>query len=263
MPLDQSLLPAPPNPRKRHLEDTLSDWVWRDWALCCLSRRYKISAEEKSALEDLRARHCNMPFNASSPETNWTLLAIWNSAFPEDPMEAADNGRRWRLLGFQSDNPRTDVRAGRFALDQLHYLASTYPERFRTLRKQAGEKELDYPLAISCFNLSHMAVVYFDLCESETVSPVAGASQAGRAQMQNFARLCARSPHGPRAVLDELFCALTSLFHDTWKNMRVGTNCTLMELPKALRVVFDANHAFWSEPRDQVAELQRLGAPAH
>lgn len=41
------------------------------------------------------------------------------------------------VQGFQSDNPRTDVRAGRFALDQLYYLACKYPERLQHLRKQA------------------------------------------------------------------------------------------------------------------------------
>ena len=29
----------------------------------------------------------------------------------------------WKQLGFQCSDPRKDVRTGRFALDQLHYLA--------------------------------------------------------------------------------------------------------------------------------------------
>mmetsp|Transcript_126804 Transcript_126804/g.406018 ORF Transcript_126804/g.406018 Transcript_126804/m.406018 type:complete len:121 (-) Transcript_126804:276-638(-) len=84
----------------------------------------------------------------------------------------------FRRLGFQSNTPRTDVRAGRFALDQLHYLAATYPEKLRQLVRQA--EELDYPLAIGCFNLTHMVVVFFDLCNDVTVSPVAGASPANK-----------------------------------------------------------------------------------
>lgn len=49
--------------------------------------------------------------------------------------------------------------------------------RLFSLASQASDRELEYPLAITCFNLSHMAVVYFDLFEGETTSPVADASQ--------------------------------------------------------------------------------------
>jgi len=208
----------------------------------------------------LRALHCNMPFHAESPETNKQLMTIWNAACPEEPIESVGNARHWRQIGFQSDNPRTDVRAGRFALDQLYYLACKYPERLQHLRKQASDRELEYPLAITCFNLSHMAVVYFDLFEGETTSPVADASQAGRKQMQHFSHLCAASPHGARAILDELFCALVELCNETWKEMKVANNFNLMDFPKAMRKVFDAHEAFWAEPRAEVADLQRLSA---
>lgn len=240
--------------KAQFLEDAPPEWDLQALLACCLGRpsNLQLSPEEREALQVLRERHCNEPFDACSPEAEAQLQAIWAAAFPEEALP------KWKRLGFQGDAPRTDVRAGRFALDQLRHLAAVHPERLREFARQA--LELDYPFAISCFNLSHMVVVYFDLSRRETVSPVSGVGPAGRAQLKNFARLCHASPQGPRAVLDELFCALVGLLHETWRAMVTEEHCNLMEFPRAIKSAFEANAAFWREARCEVAELRLLAA---
>mmetsp|Transcript_64101 Transcript_64101/g.164956 ORF Transcript_64101/g.164956 Transcript_64101/m.164956 type:complete len:255 (+) Transcript_64101:128-892(+) len=242
----------------RKAQQRLEDVAVRRWdcSVCCLGRGAgsPLSSEERGVLWELRYDHCNAPFDARSSETERQLKDIWNTAYPEEAVEAVHDSKRWRCLGFQGDNPCTDVRSGRFVLDQLHYMVSTYPERTKELVRQAAD--LDYPFAISCFNVSHLLVVFFDLCNTETFSPVPLADRADAVQLKNFTALCRSSPHGPRGVLDELTCALVERLHETWKDMRVSQNCNLMDFPKAMRRIYDINATFWSTYRSEIAELR-------
>jgi hypothetical protein len=217
------------------------------------SKKEVFSPDELAALSQLRSDHCNEAFVADSPDTDRLLVEIWNSAFPDEPITEAVSSERWPRLGFQSNNPRTDVRTGRFALLQFHYFVKTYPDIAQKVVRQA--ETLEYPLAISAFNLTHMVLVFFDLYDSSTVSPVSGAVQADLQQLKNFACLCKGQG---KSVLDELLCVLIQKLHDTWKDMRAQENANLMDFPKAMRKVYDAHALMWSSPIKEVAQLRTI-----
>lgn len=240
--------------RPQRLEDRAA--AGSSWCVdCCLGRaKLELDRAERDSLWELRNDCCNEPFDADSADTNLLLVEIWNGAMPTEPIQAADKSDRWPRLGFQSSNPRTDVRTGRYALAQFHYFVTTYPDRARQLVRQA--EELEYPLAVTCFNLTHMVVVFFDLYNSDTVSPVSGATQANLQQIKHFAGLCRDSRDPVRVVLNELVCALTELLHETWKHMRATDNVNLMDFPKAMRAVYEDHSSFWSQPRSEIAEFR-------
>lgn len=236
--------------RRRRLEDDASA-SGAGCPNCCFGRpRKELGLHQRQALLVLRDGPCNEAFDAESPDNDRLLVEIWNSAFPRELIQKADPSPRWPRLGFQSSNPRTDVRTGCFALKQLHYLFTKYPEKAQQLVRQA--ETMEYPLAITCFNLTHMVIVFFDLYNSETISPVSGAVRADLFQLDNFAKLCVGQE---KIVVDELFCVLIEKLHLIWKDMRALENVNLMAFPKAMRKIFDVHAEFWTVPRTETAEF--------
>ena len=58
------------------------------------------------------------------------LLEIYAAAFPEMPVPPMI-GKEWKNLGFQSENPMTDLRScGHLSLQNLLYLSKHYPQEF-------------------------------------------------------------------------------------------------------------------------------------
>jgi hypothetical protein len=124
------------------------------------------------------------------------------------------------------------------------------------LAKEA--RDFGYPFACSCFNISQIIVLFFDLNEKPAMNPVSGAKTANRAQLNNFARLCSVSPESAQRILDELFCNLVQHLHETWKRMRASGNCTIMDFSSALREVHESNAAFWRTGHSDVGDFLEL-----
>eukprot|EP00746_Dinoflagellata_sp_MGD_P072711 gnl/MRDRNA2_/MRDRNA2_29494_c0_seq1.p1 gnl/MRDRNA2_/MRDRNA2_29494_c0~~gnl/MRDRNA2_/MRDRNA2_29494_c0_seq1.p1 ORF type:complete len:431 (+),score=67.68 gnl/MRDRNA2_/MRDRNA2_29494_c0_seq1:114-1406(+) len=216
----------------------------------------RLTPEEEHALWRLKDRHCNQAFDPQNAKVWCQLREIWHAAFPDEAAEITDADARWRRLGFQSSSPCSDIRAGLFALDQLHYLACRYPALLQRLVTEA--LDLEYPFACACFNVSQVIVLFFNLLSSPAMNPVPEAVQASSTHLKNFAYLCHTCPYGAVAVLHELFCALVERLNVTWKTMRADENCTVMNFPGALREVYVANAAFWRSRHVDIAEIRKL-----
>jgi len=217
------------------------------------------TVNEREAFWDLRERYCNLSFSLESDETLQIFVDIWKAAFPGEPLQADSQlvlrSESWKRLGFQSADPRTDVRTGRFALDQLHFLAVMYPRKLQQLTQDA--EKLQYFLAISCFNVTHMILVFFGLVNTATVSPLPGVKTATQNQLLNFLGLCCRSLYSSSTVLNELFVALLELLNATWRLMCTTRRCNVMQhFQEALHEVFDANAIFWDRPREAIEDLR-------
>lgn len=210
---------------------------------------------------ELRSRHCNVAFDPECGETERMLRDVWAVVFPDEPLGDKLTSPRWKDIGFQSSDPRTDIRAGRFALDQLHYLAVIHPARTQQLVSQAAE--LEYFFAISCLSVTQMLVIGFDLSERVSVNPVPGSKQASVGELRNFVRFCTSSNYNSVTVLHELFVALVERLHKTWKQMRGSRECNVMQhFHEALLSVYEANSAFWKEPHDDIFEFRLLASPS-
>lgn len=210
--------------------------------------------DHSAVLQDLR-HACNTPFCQDS-RTEQLLLDIWNVAFPVEPLDAMCKGDHWKRLGFQSADPFSDIRAGQLGPCQLHYFASNYPMQLQQLAREA--RDSGYPFACSCFNISQIIALFFNLNEKPAMNPVAGARIASRRQLSNFARLCNVSSGSARTVLDELFCILVQKLHHTWKSMQATGECDIMDFSRALRKIHDSNAAFWKVGHSGLADLDDL-----
>mmetsp|Transcript_79614 Transcript_79614/g.145663 ORF Transcript_79614/g.145663 Transcript_79614/m.145663 type:complete len:414 (+) Transcript_79614:99-1340(+) len=226
-----------------------------------LARFIGDNVRERPELLDLRYRYCNEPFDPASKETEQMLQDIWNAAFPAEPITSACIGEHWKKLGFQSSKPCSDIRAGKFALAQLHYLAAERPKLLQMLAAEA--QDLHYPFACSCFNVSHVIALFFDLYTSPAMSPVSGLQKASYTQMHNFVKFCQASADGSHKVLNELFFVLVEQLHNTWRVKQSTGSATVMDFPKALREVCNQHASFWRMGHTSTVELNASWSSFH
>lgn len=102
-------------------------------ASTCVLRQPSIRAQE--ALAHLRLE-AQVPYDAANPEHEGLLDSYFQTCTgTSPPMSTRDP--RWQELGFQSDNPRTDFRAG--GLLSLRCMAFLAEERPASTRKMMAE----------------------------------------------------------------------------------------------------------------------------
>eukprot|EP00931_Biecheleriopsis_adriatica_P041414 TRINITY_DN23671_c0_g1_i1.p1 TRINITY_DN23671_c0_g1~~TRINITY_DN23671_c0_g1_i1.p1 ORF type:complete len:272 (+),score=57.15 TRINITY_DN23671_c0_g1_i1:184-999(+) len=252
--------------RERHIEDEKG--IFDRCIEGCLGPRYtaSLTEEERDAVWHMRRHVVNVP-KPGEEEIQKLALLIWNAAFPEQKKDTFATGDHWKKLGFQGRDPSTDVRTGAWPLEQLASLAQHRPRELKEMVTDAADgKDSNYLFAISCFNVSHMLVIFFDLNTSPSVSPLPNVPRASKRQLRNLARLVVRESNANqtavsadicRRVLNEVFVEVLGIVHSAWMDMvRSGSRVTLMDFPKALQKGFDANAAFWGQPCDSLGDLK-------
>eukprot|EP00435_Cladocopium_sp_Y103_P074018 s155_g46.t1 len=83
---------------------------------------------------------------------------------------------RWRQLGFQSSDPRSDLRTGILALDCLVYMAEKYPLATSQMIREAQSNGIDYPFAVASINVTQHLARYFHLVKDAFGCPMDPAS---------------------------------------------------------------------------------------
>ena len=80
---------------------------------------------------------------------------------------------KWKDLGFQSKNPRTDFRGGgHLSLMCLMYFYDYYPREFEELASVTRDRqEVMWLTAISSINITHGLVIYLYLNDGEDTLP--------------------------------------------------------------------------------------------
>src|SRR4051794_17790327 len=77
-------------------------------------------------------QHISVRYDSKNDEHEGQLLQLWKMSYPTTDLEARVSAQ-WKKLGFQGTDPMTDFRgAGIFGLNNLLYLAETYPNRYVT-----------------------------------------------------------------------------------------------------------------------------------
>lgn len=240
---------------RKYLED---EWSIFDYCSYCFGRTKasEVTEEEREMLWQLRRRVVNESCDKESDATNKMLCDIWNTLHPDDLISIADKSERWKRIGFQGLDPRTDLRTGKYCLEQLHFFVTEFKETARSMVKEA-ENEADYLFAIAGFNMTSILVIFFDLNTRTQVSPAGADCRAERGQLKNFVRLCVKEEN-PRKTLDLLFCYNMMALHKHWSGFKRRTNATLLEFPKSLRRVYQVNDEFWKQRCDQVDDFSKL-----
>jgi hypothetical protein len=174
-----------------------------------------LTVEEETFLEQLRMQ-MDVLFDRSNADHEMLFASIWRNTFPTEtvPLEI---DARWTKLGFQSSNPRTDIRTGVHALLAIEYMSRRYTSQFRQIVKEASDPASEYPFAASCVSLAFSLVVFFKLNKRTAVNP-SGAPSGSRLAAKQFVRLCMAN----RDCFHELFSILAIRIHREWMKQEPG-----------------------------------------
>ncbi|XP_074356905.1 uncharacterized protein LOC141696686 isoform X3 [Apium graveolens] len=120
--------------------------------------------EQEERLQNLQKR-LHVPFDETRLDHQTSLLALWRAAFPDVTLKGLVS-EQWKDMGWQGTNPSTDFRhCGFFAVENLLFLARTYPASFlKLLFKTAGKRATwEYPFAVAGINITFMLIQMLDL----------------------------------------------------------------------------------------------------
>ena len=104
------------------------------------------------------------------------------------------HNERWKDVGFQQKNPRTDFRGGGIlALHSFYFIAAYAPEFLNEIKQFSLKPENDgigafFP-AITSINVTHRLLCYFYLNEGEVNPPPPGYEKL-RAKRIQFKKYC-------------------------------------------------------------------------
>ena len=113
------------------------------------------------ALEALR-HACTTSYDAEQPQHVRALKDTWVAAFPSEAFELPS--ARWKDLGFQGVDPRTDLRgAGHVGLLHLRDLLTQQGAGLLGLEADLPPELFNLPLAIASINCSAMLLSHLQL----------------------------------------------------------------------------------------------------
>lgn len=100
--------------------------------------------------------YATKPFSDQEVSHLAALRSLWSASFPDDYFHAEIKSQKWKELGFQGDDPRTDFRgAGILGLRNILYLTEHYPAAFTAMADIKNTKIVEaYPFAITCLNVT-------------------------------------------------------------------------------------------------------------
>ena len=208
-------------------------------------------ASRHRLLDDMR-QTAAAPFEETNAMHVGVLTSIWFSAFPDVPFELPSE--RWKELGFQGRDPRTDLRgAGFMGLAHLRHFLLRHRQ---DISFEDGETPLSaFPLSIASINctamlLSHLhfapklALAFLPGARAEAPTPllsaflslgmVSAAEELEEEDEEATARV-ARLSH----ALEIMHARLLLRLHDVWQLMLSRYPATtILDFPVALRATF-------------------------
>ncbi|XP_009127553.1 ELMO domain-containing protein A isoform X2 [Brassica rapa] len=164
-------------------------------------------------------KRMNNCFDASRPDHQDALRALWSATYPEKKLEALISDQ-WKDMGWQGRDPSTDFRGGGFiSLENLLFFAKTFPTSFqRLLKKQGGKRAAwEYPFAVAGVNITFMIMQMLDLEASKPRTFIGSV----------FLQMLSENEW----AFDLLYCVAFAVMDKQW----LDRNATYMEFNDVLR----------------------------
>jgi len=181
--------------------------------LRCLEEAVAFTDDEVDAhqrLLDLAA----MPFDKDSASHEAALRSYWDTMLGG---EYEPKSRRWRAVGFQSDDPRTDFRGGGFlALKCLCFLADRHREEALRWAEETREGRGEMLFSTACINVCGLLVVQLHLNAQCIVPPVPNARPACNLALKRFVRQLPNA-ESEFEVFGEMFVAVVGKLCQEWR----------------------------------------------
>ncbi|KAE9592162.1 hypothetical protein Lal_00013049 [Lupinus albus] len=207
---------APCNSSSAEIVAGSTAWLGRGLSCVCAQRRendprpsFDLTLTQEECLQWIQSR-VDVPYDSSIPEHQDALMALWDTAFPEEKLHDLIS-EQWKEMGWQGKDPSTDFRGGGFiSLENLLFFARNFPKSFQNLlRKQEGDRSVwEYPFAVAGVNITFMLIQMLDL---EAVKPrtLVGAT---------FLKFLAEN----ESAFDLLYCITFKLMDHQWLAMRAS-----------------------------------------
>jgi len=175
--VDDEMEPLLPSAQRSRLEPKATGKRGLQW----LEDSVAFTSDETEAHQRLLDL-ANVSFSRDSAAHEEAVRSLWVSLLSG---EYEPRSRRWRELGFQADDPRTDLRgSGYLALRCLCFLAERHHDEARHMF-QENESIL---FAAACINVCGFLVVHLELNAQSIVSPISSVKPACSFALKNFMR---------------------------------------------------------------------------
>ena len=123
------------------------------WCCACLFRKHvELTKDEKDALETVRKALLETK-EGNERKLEKLLARYWKGVYP-DESAIPNSSDKWKLLGFQSSKPETDVRTGLFPMRSVVYFIEKYPKQAREIILSSQQPDAEYPFTACAFNVS-------------------------------------------------------------------------------------------------------------
>lgn len=172
-------------------------------------------------------------YDAENRKHESVLKRIWLAMMACD---FESKSRRWRELGFQGDDPRTDFRGGGFmAVRCMCFMAEEYQDEARRWAKEAEVS--GYLFAAACINVCCIMVVQLGLNAQAIVPPVKSIRIGSNIALKRFMRRLAWSDD-VFAQFGELFVSTVRTLHTEWLDFcRRKPGANLLQFGEVLQTV--------------------------
>lgn len=248
------LAPEPPKP-----QFSFFDWL----QACCVEKPpgdqdYRLRQKEEIVIGHLQ-QEVATTFQANSPEHEVFLQKYFQAAIPAvsgSTRQTLPQGRRdprWKLLGFQDEDPRTDFRGGGLlSLKCLIWMTNAnLPRVARLIRESRGEGDLDadqwYPFAAAVINVCFELSNWLLLDQRRDGGKVPPEELCNGFEYRRFAELTAQEPE----FFLMLATAAVVAMHEEWCSKKYS----VLEFRKCIRVAIKRVSNFLSlsakEPADK------------
>jgi len=203
---EDEMEPLLPRAQRSHLEPKATGKHVLQW----LEDSVAFTPDETEAHQRLLDL-ASVSFSRDVPAHEELVRSLWDALLSG---EYEPRSKRWRELGFQADDPRTDLRgSGYLALRCLCFLANNHRDEARRMF-QENESLL---FAAACINVCGILVVHLELNGQSVVSPVSGVKPACSLALKKFTRDLANR-ETEFEFFGEVFVATVRKMSNEWRS---------------------------------------------
>jgi len=226
--------------------------VFLPW--CCPEQHPALTLHQAQKLERLHAS-IQQPFVSEDPSHDGLLRQLYSLSFPGESCPETMTCERWKDMGWQGSDPRTDIRgSGLVGVQLLVYMAQNHPPVFKDLmhKRQGTRAEWEYPFAAGGTNLTFalaevLGMAPRGLRTASSLSPVELEGLARAAPCKGFLALMSQE----NEAFGELYVASFRYFDRTWLQRKAS----YMQFNEVMTVVKqDLKRALATNP-SSVSEL--------